>query len=124
MANFELKEDYMRMTSSAAYSFESYKAAIHEGVALCEQHQLTKLPADARTLDINIPVLDRFKLGVDMTDILENTIIFAILWFPQKLLTRWEKMRQSTEAERTGGYVSQPFCGAGPEMAGREMKPC
>lgn len=98
MANFEIKNDYLLMTPSRAYSFEYYKAAIHDGVALCEQHQLTKLLADARTLDINIPVLDRFKLGVEMADTLGNTIKFAIL-VPAEII---DKMGENAAVNRGG----------------------
>jgi len=79
MAIYENKGQYILMKPSNPYSLEVYKKALYEVRALCEQYQLTKILADLRGRDENIPVADNFLLGVEAANVFGPGIQFAIL---------------------------------------------
>lgn len=79
MANFENKGQYLLMTPSRDYSLSNYKEALGEASALCKQYRLTKILADARTINQSIPEFDRFELGVEIAKKLGANIKLAIL---------------------------------------------
>src|ERR1700690_2902493 len=98
MAKYEIKNDYLLMTPSREYSFKYYEDAVREAAEICKQHHLTKLLADARALDKNISVADRFELGVDMAKTLGGIIHFAIV-VPAEII---DKMGENAAVNRGG----------------------
>ncbi len=85
MPNFEIKDDYLIMTPEEGYSFEYYKRAIREAAELCKQNKIHKLIADNRTINKDIPMFERFELGVEVAKIMGNNIKTAIILPPQRI---------------------------------------
>jgi hypothetical protein len=79
MPTFEIKGSYVIISPAEGYSLDGYKKAIREVAALCKQHGIRKILADIRGIDVRIPVVERFQLGVEMARILGSGIQLAIL---------------------------------------------
>jgi len=79
MAIYENKGQYILMKPSSSYSLEGYRKTLHEARAICDQYKLTKILADIRGWDVNIPDADRFELGVEISNVLGFRIQLAIL---------------------------------------------
>jgi hypothetical protein len=67
---FENRGSYLLVVPGESYDLANFRAGIREALAFCREQGLSKILADIRTLGGNIPVLDRFELGVEMAEVL------------------------------------------------------
>jgi hypothetical protein len=100
MPIFENKGTFLLMMPNRAYTRETYMEAMREALKLCDKSGLTKILADVRSLDQNIPVSDRFKLGVEFANLLGAKYKLAILARPDFI----DKTGENTAVNR-GGQV-------------------
>lgn len=98
MANFKKIDDYVLMTPEGPYDIKKYQNALREVEIFCRQNGLKKILADVTKNKGNIPVVDRFQLGVEMANILGIKIKLAILAPPFMI----DKLGENTAVNRGG----------------------
>ena len=98
MAVLEKIDDYALMAPEEPYDLNRYKNALRKVAEFCEQNGLKKILADVSKSRDNIPVLDRFQLGIDIANILGGRIQMAILAPPFMI----DKLGENSAVNRGG----------------------
>lgn len=98
MAIFKKIDDYVLMIPEGPYDLKKYQDAIREAENFCRQNGLKKIVADITKNEGNIPVVDRFQLGIEMANILGSKIRMAIL-APSGII---DKLGENTAVNRGG----------------------
>jgi hypothetical protein len=78
---FEKEDNYIRMVVSGEYDFDDFKTYLKIIYAKCENEKIYKIVLDALGVEgIDIPTLERYFLGVEAAEQLQNKIKLAVLW--------------------------------------------
>jgi hypothetical protein len=75
---FVKENNFIRMVVSGEYDFDDFKTYLKIIYAKCENEGVYKIVLDA--LEIDIPTLERYFLGVEVTEQLHNRIKLAVVW--------------------------------------------